>query len=192
MSKLAGTIAHLVRSAAGGRRMNMGLLYRGNPEVAEQIAADGHRIVVVGDRFRLLYRVHSRLRGLSKKSPLIAEVGLDALPIRNHSLDALILSGGLPSGNTPKQMLCVLRGLLKETGLLVWPHPVKDGLSGKIGRIVIPYRPRTVSAVLRHELSALAMESGFREVSQVVVPGPFVPWVVTTGRAGARPWEESN
>ncbi len=187
-SKLAREIVRLLRLAAGGRKLRVAIVCRSGPSVAESIAAEGHSVIVTGDRFRSLYKLYRRFDIYSESRPVIAEVTLDALPIRVRSLDALVLTSGLPSLGSPVHTLGDLRSLLRESGVLIWPHPVRDGTRGKLGRLMVP-RPRAMLPPMkRHELSALAMQSGFFEVSQVAVPGGLVPWIVTTGLAGARPW----
>ncbi|MCP4677126.1 MAG: hypothetical protein GY854_16750 [Deltaproteobacteria bacterium] len=188
MSKLASVIVRLLH----GRKLNVAVLHRGNPSVAESIAGEGHRVVIAGDRFRSLYKLYRKFDIRSETRPVITEAKLDALPIRVRSLDALVLTSGLPSLGSPVHVLGDLRDLLRESGLLIWPHPVRDGTRGKLGRLVVPGRRAMLPPMKRHELSALTMQAGFSEVSQVAVPGGLVPWIVTTGRVGIRPWKIAN
>ncbi len=188
-NKLPSTIVDMLKSASGRRSLNVGLLLDGNLSIAEQVAALGHRTVVMGDRFRLLYRFYRHVSKGDGHQPLTAEARFGALPVQKQSLDALILSRGLPSGAAPEIMLARLRNLLKDTGFLIWPHPVTDGWRGKVGRVIYSSRGGNLRPIARQRLSALAMESGFVDVGQVLVGGPLVPWVVTSCRIGPRPWE---
>ena len=190
--KLAKAIVDILRPQANGHRLNVGLLLEGNRAVAEQVAAEGHRTVVLGDRFRLLYAFYRRVNNDKESRPLTAETRFTALPIRKQSLDALILSRGLPRGMAPQPTLERLRNLLKEAGLLIWPHPYSDGLRGRVRRGFTRARLSTIQPLERQHLSALAMASGFVDVGQVVVGGPFVPWVVTSCRTSPRPWERQT
>jgi hypothetical protein len=191
MSKLAETIIRLLTSATGNRKLTVGVLFQGNSAILQRIVADGHRTIVIGDRFRILYNAYKQTRNANPPRPLMVEAHFNALPIRPGSLDALILSHGLPLATMPQDTLIQFRNLLKDSGLLVWPHPVTNGIGGKIGRALVPPRRGTFHAIPRDQLCTLAMESGFSEIGQVPVTRKFVPWVITTGLATQRPWEKA-
>jgi ubiquinone/menaquinone biosynthesis C-methylase UbiE len=123
---------------------------------------------------------------------LVVEARFGYLPIGDQNLDVLIMSCGLPKGDQPLVTLKRLRRLLKPGGLLVWPHPVTDGLRGQAGRLADLFRRETLSAVCRRQLCAWTMEAGFGEVGQEQIQGLIFPWVVTIGRAGNRPWEDTE
>ncbi len=190
--KLAKAIVDILRPQANGRRLNVGLLLEGNLAVAEQVAAEGHRTVVMGDKFRLIYAFYRRVNNGDEPRPLTAETRFSALPIQKQSLDALVLSRGLPRGMDPQPTLVRLRNLLKDAGLLIWPHPYSDGLRGRVGKVLTKARLGSIHPLERQRLSALAMASGFVDVGQVLVRGPFVPWVVTSCRISPRPWESQT
>jgi hypothetical protein len=189
-AELADTIAVLLKSGTGGAKLKVGLLFQTKPTVAQKIAAAGHRSIVVGDRFPLLYRIYRKARKLPGEKPGVIEARLDSLPIRSRSLDALVLLCRVPVESAAKTELRVFRDLLKDMGLLVWPHPVTDGLGAKVLSFASPFRSRTYNRAARHQLCVLVMESGFREVGQVVVQGRLSPWVVTTARAAPRPFDD--
>jgi hypothetical protein len=192
MSKLADTIIHLLTSATENRKLTVGVLFQGNSAILQRLVADGHRTIVVGERFRILYSAYKQTRKASPPKPLMVEAHFNALPIRPGSLDALVLSQGLPLATMPQDTLIQLRSLLKDSGLFIWPHRVTNGIGGKIGRAFVPYRRGTFHAIPRDQLCTLAMESGFSEIGQVLITRKFIPWVITTGLATQRPWEKAH
>jgi hypothetical protein len=179
--KLDEAIAQIIEQTAKGRQLSVGLLLLGNSSVAGRLAQNGHRVVIIGDRFRLLFRLYNRLKGLAPgpPEPLLIEACFDALPFRAGSLDALVLTGGLPRGPSPVETLETLRTLLKPSGLIIWPHPLATALGGL-------WR---VKPVAREHLTAWAMGAKFEGVGQRQLPGTLRPWVITTGQAGHQPWE---
>jgi hypothetical protein len=191
MSKLADTISDELTSATGNRRLTVGILFQGHSAIVQRIVADGHRTLVIGERFRILYSVYKQTRTGNPPKPLLVEALFNALPIRPGSLDALVLTEGLPLANVPRDTLIQLRNLLKDSGLFVWPHPVTDGIGGKVGRAFVPYRRGTVHAIPRDQLCSLAMASGFSEIGQVRLRRKFIPWIITTGLATQRPWDKT-
>ncbi len=191
-SKLAESVARLVRSSTEKPVPRVGILHRGNRAIVERFIDEGFCTLVFGDHFRTLYSTYQHHGRSPKSNSLFIEVRLDALPIRSGCLDALILTGGLPSIGTPERVLRGLRGLLKEAGLLIWYHPLERGWRGGLRRFTSPRRRRTHRISAREELSATAMKSGFYEVGQIVVPSRLGSRVVTFGRARAKPWEKSG
>lgn len=188
MSDLTPTVVRLLRERAGGRRLKLGALCRGNLSLVEAVLAEGHRSVVVGDRFKTLFALQRRLDSIGSRPIAIVEAELDALPMTRWSLDALVLSRGLPAGGPAVETLVRLRQLLAPGGLLIWPHPTVDGTRGRFGRVLIPARPGIASPARRHDLCAWTMEAGFRGVGQLAAQGGPVPWVVTTGTSGRLKW----
>jgi hypothetical protein len=184
MSDLDLTVVRLLRSASGGRRLRLCVLCRGNLGLVESVLAEGHPSIVVGDRFRTLFSLHRRLAGIGARPITVIEAELDALPIARWSLDALVLSRGLPSVDRPSATLARLRRLLAPGGVLIWPHPTIDGSRGRLGRVLVPARRGIAAPAARHRLCALTMKAGFCAVGQRSTHGGAVPWVVTTGRAG--------
>lgn len=188
MSELGSTIVRLLRVAFRGRRFKLCIWCRGNPRLAEEVLAEGHKSIVVGDKFRTLFALHERLGGIGSRPITIVEAHLDAIPVRQSSLDAIVLCCGLPAGAPAVDRLAQLRGFLVPDGLLIWPHPIIDGTRGKFGRILVPVRRGVAPPAKRHRLCAWTMEAGFRNVGQQPASGGPVPWVVTTGVAGRLNW----
>jgi hypothetical protein len=188
MSDLDLTVTRLLRAAAGGRRLRLGVLCRGDLALVEAVIAEGHPSLVLGDRFRQLFALHRRLERIGFRSVLVVEAFFDAPPVARRSLDALILSGGLPSGSSPVLTLARLRGLLTPGGLLIWPHPTTEGTRGRLGRVLVPARRGVAPPAGRHRFCAWAMEAGYRAVRQHSTRGGPVPWVVTSGIAGTLGW----
>jgi hypothetical protein len=192
MSRLADTILHELESAGGNRKLTVGVLFQGHSPVVQRIAAAGHRTIVIGERFRILYRVYKKTEKANSTKPLMLEAHFDALPIRPGSLDALVLSQGLPSAELPGEALVQLRSYLKDSGLLIWLHQVTDGIGGTFGRLFFPYRGGTFRAVSRDRLCTLTMASGFSEIGQTLLIRKLIPWAITTGLAAQRPWEKAS
>jgi len=184
MTDLEATVIRLLRTAAGGRWLKLCVICRGNLGLAESVLAEGHPTIVVGDRFKTLFKLHSRLRGIGPRPILVVEAELDELPLKAWSLDAVVLSRGLPSGDGAPETLTRLRRLLAPGGLLVWPHPTSDGTRGRLGRVLVPARRGVAPPWERHQLCAALMRAGFRAVRQQTAQGGPAPWVVTTGSAG--------
>jgi hypothetical protein len=184
MNDLEPTVIRLLRNASGGRWLKLGVLCRGNLALVESVLAEGHPSIVVGDRFRTLFKLYDRLENIGSRPIVVIEAELDAIPIRPWSLDALVLSRGLPSVKGATEILARLRRLLAPGGLLVWPHPIGDGTRGKLGRLLVPARRGVAPPLPRHRLCTLTMRAGFRAVRQLATSGGPVPWVVTTGTAG--------
>lgn len=188
MRDLSAAIDQVLGGYAAGRRLRVGVLYRGDPEVVARVAAAGHALVVVGERFFPLLGLHARMGEELRARVLFAEARFGAEPLRPLSLDAVVLSRGLPSGERGIEALERLRGFLAPTGLLVWPHPVSEGWASRVARLFHPGRWPRGRVLRRAELSALTMAAGFAGVGQIAARGPLFPWVVTHGRAGRRPW----
>jgi hypothetical protein len=188
MSNLDAVVIRRLRSTAGGRRLKLGVLCRSDLDLVEAVAAEGHPTLVLGDRFRRLFALSRRLDRIGSQPSLIVEALFDALPVAQRSLDALVLSGGLPRGASPTETLARLRGLLAPGGLLIWPHPTTDGTRGRLGRVLVPARRGIAPPARRHRLCAWVMEAGYGAVRQQPATGGPVPWVVTSGVAGRLEW----
>lgn len=186
-SNLAKTIIGLLRDSVQGRRLNVALYHRGNLLITERVIAEGHRTIIFGDRFAKLYFAYRRLGCAARETQLVLEADFSALPIAQHSLDLLILQGGLPSGSTPVDTLARLRHHLNPGGLLVWPQPISDGFWGRTGRLFDPFRLGIHKTCFRRELCTWTMAAGYAHVTQHHIRGNWFPWVVTTGRAGGHP-----
>lgn len=189
MSDLHATVTGLLRSAAGGRRLRLGVLCRGDLALVEALIAEGHPTLVLGDRFRRLFALHRRLDRIGFRSVVVVEALLDDLPVAPRSLDALVLAGGLPGGDGPAHTLTRLRGLLAPGGLLIWPHPTTEGARGRLGRVLVPARRGVAAPDRRHRLCAWVMQAGYGAVRQHPASGGAVPWVVTSGTAGRLGWQ---
>ena len=137
MGNLSETVLQeLNRGREQGRR-TVGVLFQGNPAMVQQILAEGHNTIVLGERFRSLYSLYKQTQSAQPPTPLVVEARFDALPIRPGNLDALVLSQGLPTADLPRDRLVQLRALLKDSGLLVWPHPITNGVSVEEIRAII-------------------------------------------------------
>ena len=189
MSDAPARVAEILRRDFPGRRLTIGVFYRGAPAIADALVADGHRGLLVGDRFGRLYRAYRRLAMKQRPAFLAVEARFEDLPIGPRLLDAFVISPSLPRGHPPVVTLTMLRKALKPGGLLLWPHQITNGFRGRLGCALVPGRWSTASATKRQQLCAWAMEAGFGEVSQVMLQGTVALRVLTTGRAGRRPWE---
>lgn len=185
---LADIIAGLIGTESGARP-RVGLLFQTRADVAEKVAATGHSTLIVGDRFGQLYRVYRRARRMERSKTAILEARLDSLPLKNECLDALVVLCRVPAESAVKRELPRFRRLLGENGLLIWPHPMTDGIIAKTVDALSPFGTKIFGRVSRPRLCAMAMESGFKDVGQVVVPAAVKPWVITTARAASRPFE---
>jgi hypothetical protein len=192
MSDINGTIVQLLRDCVHDRRLSVGLFYRGNLSLAQRVISEGHRTLLLGDRFPKLYLANSRIDPASRRTSMIIETRFESLPIAHRSLDLLIMSSGMPTGDSPVVTLMRLRGYLRPGGTLIWPHPISDGFMGKLSRAVDPCRRKNLNAALRRQFCTWTMEAGFSEVGQTNASGALFPWVVTCGRAGNRPWERAG
>jgi hypothetical protein len=185
-------IISLLRAEARGRPVTVAVFSRGNPRLVLRVVAEGHPTLVVGDRFGPLYRAFERLQREHGGNVLFAEARLDALPVAQGSVDVVILSMGLPGGTAPAPAISLFMDLARPGGLVIWPHPVSDTTRGRLGRLIVPWRPGAARATPRHELCALAMRCGLGNVAQAPSTRPFFPWAVTSGRVGPRPWRHEE
>lgn len=192
MPNLAQTVANRIDRFAGGHKLNIGMVFQGNRTIPEAMAAFNHRILILGNRFRLLYKLDKRLKGDKTATPLIVEAQFEHLPVRPQCLDALILTRGLPLKAHAMDNLKQLRLLLKDEGLLVWPHPTTEGLPGKLGRLLSKMRLRKAVPLDREAICAIAMESGFTDIGQDTIQGTCFPWILTTALAGSKPWNDAG
>lgn len=184
MTDVAGTITAFLRRRSMGRRLRLGIFARCDVHAVEAMIAEGHRTVVMSDRFRFLYRLWRKV-GTSSGPCAFLEATLDELPLASFCLDALVLPGGLPSRRDPGETLGAMRRTLARGGILVVPHPVSDGRRGKLGRVLVPARPGVHGPVSRDSLCRWAMAAGLTQVGQAQTTGGGpAPWVVTTGVAG--------
>ena len=189
MANRAASVADRLRAFGGGRPLDVCIFARGSLAVVERVAAEGHRTVVVGDRFRPLFAAHNRLEGMGSAAFLAIEATFDDLPLAHRALDALILPGGMPAGHQVADALTRLRATLRRGGLLIWLHPSTDGLRGRFGQLFTPLLPRTARAMSRPELCAAVMAAAYGEIRQEQTSGRLLSWSITSGIAGGRPWE---
>jgi len=185
LTDVAGAVLAALRIRAGRARIKVGVFYRGDPGLLHALLAEGHATVVAGDRFRALFRAAQRL-GIPGLRPFsIVEARFAALPFRLGSLDALVLTRGLPGGADPAATICALKPFLRPGGAIVFPHPVTDGRLGALAGAVGLLRRGTQPPCRRDLLCASAMRAGLREVCQVVPRGrTAAPWIVTSGVVG--------
>ena len=185
MTDVAGAVLAALRRSAGRARLKIGVFYRGNPGLLCSLLAEGHATVVAGDRFRVLFRAAERLGFPGERPFAIVEARFTALPFRPSSLDALVLTAGLPRGADPAVAIRALTPFVRPGGAIVFPHPVTDGRRGALVRPFFALRRGTQPPCRRDVLCASAMSAGLREISQIVPPGRGgAPWVVTAGVVG--------
>jgi ubiquinone/menaquinone biosynthesis C-methylase UbiE len=185
MSDVAGAVLASLRRRAGRARIKVGVFYRGDPALLRALLAEGHATVVAGDRFRQLFRVAEQLGPVGARPFSIVEARFEALPFGPGSLDALVLTRGLPSGADPAQAIAALKPFLRPGGVIVFPHPVTDGRAGALSRVLRVLWRGTQPPCARHALCASAMSAGLKEISQIVPAGRGgAPWVVTMGAVG--------
>jgi hypothetical protein len=182
---LRSVVVSEIGKRARGRRIRTGVFFRGNPSLVEAIASMGHRTVVMGDRFPQLFALRQLIRDDGFTPLTIVETRSGELPIASRGLDVLVLSRGLPNGVDPKETLARFRRILAPGGLLIWPHPIADGVRGVVGKLLVPYRRGMISSSKSHRLCRWLMEAGYREIGlrRPKGTGP-VPWAVTTGTVG--------
>lgn len=185
MNNLAPTIVGLINKHARRRRLTVGVICNGRRAVADQIIASGHRVIVIGDKFHPLLRIHTKMKqqegDAANSRVAILEAKLDNLPIGLGTLDVLVLSNGLPPRPAPKKWLVRIRSLLKPDGLLIWPQPIQQGARSLLARMV-PARRGPLGLAKREVLCRLTMEAGFNEVGQKLILKATPPLAVTTGR----------
>jgi len=187
MTDVAGAVLAALRRGAGRARLKVGVFYRGNPGLLRALLAEGHVTVVAGDRFRALFRIAGKLGPPGARPFSIVEARFAALPFRPSSLDALVLTGGLPRGADLAPTIAALTPFLKPGGAIVFPHPVIDGKLGALSLALCALARGTQPPCRRHALCASAMSAGLREISQIVPRGRgAVPWIVTAGVVGRR------
>ncbi len=189
MNSLSSIVREQIQRIGGGKRLTVGVIYRGDIDVALAAMTSAHRSVVLSDRFRALYSLYKRYQSIAstqKPQPVLLEANLKNLPLASHCLDILVLARGLPSINSdsPAGMLGNFKKLLVPGGALIWPHPIVEGFGGKMGRVLVPHRRGTYGPMERHRLCSLMMETGYGQVGQAVPKGGLIPWIVTTGKAG--------
>lgn len=173
---LADAIVKILHSSFGDSKKNrrVAILLSGHPVVAAAVSAAGYQTLVISDRFRLLYRIHRKIQRQNLHRPLIVESAFDGLPIREKSLDAIVLLRNIYRENGKEETLKKMRNSLKADGVIIWPQSAP----GKLRRI------SRVKGGLpeRAELTAMAMEAGFGEIGQIVVSSQVVTWIITVGK----------
>ncbi|MFO8072623.1 MAG: hypothetical protein R6V85_12190 [Polyangia bacterium] len=187
MSDLAGAVLEALRSRARDRSLRVGALCRGRVGLLRALAAEGHLVAVISDRFRTLFDLQGRLGIGFGRTILPLEARMDALPLARRSLDALVVGSGLPAVGPPIETLARLRWFLSPRGSLIWAHPISGGVRGSLGRIAGPLRRGAVQPVPRHRLCQWAMAAGFDCVGQIEARCATLPWAVTLGSAGPLP-----
>jgi hypothetical protein len=187
VKKLTGTFSSIINYIAFGRPLSCAVIVNKNISLAGLMADSHHKTVIIGSRFMPLYRL---TRKISARPGFIAvEIKRNMLPVQQQSLDILVLSDGLPKKTDAVKWLKMLKQYLKPQGIILWSHPCTDSKMGRLGRILMPFRPGIASAKSRAELCRLTMEAGYSEVGQYVTRrrGPF-PWAITTGKREMTPF----
>jgi len=187
VSDLAGAIVAALRRRANGEQLRVGVFHRKEFEALGAVIAEGHWTAVAGDNFRALFLSAQRLGSAGKRSYRLAEARFDALPFRPGSLDALVLTCGLPRGLGAEAAMKALKRFLAPGGALVFPHPVTDGKRGRFARLLrLPFW-KTLPPLSRHSLCRDAMSAGYCDVGQIAPAGRgAVPWIVTFATSGRR------
>lgn len=182
MDELGVKIGNYLRLNCPGRRLKIGIIYRGHRSIVSELAKGGHFVVVAGDKFPRLWRAYRQNKKIfQEKCPKFAEIEFQHIPFREDSFDALVLSAGLPRGERPEIVLKRLSRYLKEDGLLIWPHPTQSGMIGRLGRIAAVWKRDRCGALPRDTLTAQAMQAGLKNIGQISVRGEILPWTVTFG-----------
>jgi hypothetical protein len=185
MSDVRGAVLAALRRSAGRPRLKVGVFYRGDPRLLRALLAEGHATVVAGDRFRALFKIAEQLGPPGARPFSIVEARFTALPFAPSSLDALVLTRGLPSGADLSPTIAALKPFVKPGGVIMFPHPVTDGKLGRLSRVLRVLRRGMQPPCRRHTLCASAMSAGLKEISQIVAGAKgAAPWVVTAGVVG--------
>ncbi|MBN2526413.1 MAG: hypothetical protein JXR76_08465 [Deltaproteobacteria bacterium] len=160
---IGSTVLHLIEGAVGKQRANVCVLISRDTRVAREVAKMGHRLVVVGDRFKPLFRFQSRNH---RYNPALAvEARYRELPLSPEAFDVLVVARPMPKDSDVARELERLRLFLKPEGMLMWIHPVYRGVFGRVHRTFASRAHR----MERHVLCRIAMEEGFHLVGQEVV-----------------------
>jgi len=178
------TILPLLKNHETGRRLRLGIFYRGNRKLTEAIIAQKHKILLMSDNFRMLHKLYSNTHHTFESSVVAIETRFDALPVAPGSLDVFMLSKNLPKTKDPVSVLRHLKLLLKPGGVLLWPHPRTDTALGNMRPRMVPsWMSKNITAA-RHDICAWLMAAGYAEIEQhsPKKQGLF-PWVITTGIA---------
>jgi SAM-dependent methyltransferase len=187
MTEPIEAVREVLRERVRDRRLRVAVLCRGGAVgLAAAVAAEGHRTVVVSDRFRPLLAVQERL-GPGAGATVLAEARFASLPLREGAFDALVLARGLPRLGPPAEALRALRRLLLPGGLLIWVHLTTEGLGGRVSRLGAPLARGLVPPCRRHDLCGWAMAAGFGEIGQRAGRGRLLPFAVTFATAAREP-----
>ena len=161
---------------------HLAIITDNNPEVAVVSSTLDFQTVVIGERFRLLYKMYRKIQKKKLRRPLIVESSFDAVPLREGSLDAIILNRNIFSAQSPIRTLREMCTLLRADGLMIWPQ-LSPGKMKRIPRLGAKFGTKSVE---RADLTSMAMEAGFAEIGQIVVSSRLVTWTITTGRNNNR------
>ncbi|MCU0661048.1 MAG: class I SAM-dependent methyltransferase [Myxococcota bacterium] len=184
MIELDKRVLSVVRAKATPKSAAIALLVRRPSLLALELAAAGHRVFVLSDRFLALRRTswHAKERGLSR--PILLEADLDRLPLAPASLDFAIVEHGLPRRPDAFALVRALRALLRPGGWLIAPHPSAEGPTGVVERVASLSRPGIRPPLERHKVSGLLMRAGYGDIGQESVRHRLRSFSVTTGRVG--------
>lgn len=166
MEKLTIATLHALDALFKGKRARICIIIDNDYQLPLAIANAGHRLVVVGDRFKPLFRFANMNQ---QYNPAVTvEAQYRALPLQPRSFDAVIVARSMPKGTDLAKELEHLKQYVKPEGLLFWFHPLFEGILGKTRRLFSPKHLR----IERHVLCRSAMKQGFLQIGQVLVKGP--------------------
>ena len=172
---ITDTVLHLLKDAAPNpQRANVCVIMDRDFRVAKAVSGQGYRLVVVGNRFKPLFRFHMQ------KQPYNPVVAVEAmyreLPLLPDAFDAIVVARPMPKGSDVGRELLRLQRFLKTEGMLMWVHPQYRGMLGRVRRAFSSKWFR----MPRHVLCQTAMAHGFSEVGQEVVRGRGISRFVLT------------
>lgn len=165
MKNMISATLHSLEACTKGKRAKVCILISREFRLAKAVAQAGHRIVVVGDKFKPLLRFITQKQQYNPA--LTVEARYNALPLLEGAFDVLIVARPMPKGSNVANELERFKKILKPEGTLMWYHPIYEGLPGKIRKLFAHKWYR----IERHALCKIAMENGFRQIGQTLVRG---------------------
>ena len=172
---ITDTVLHLLEDLVhGNSRANICVIMSRDTRVAKAVAHKGYRAVVVGDKFKPLFRFCQQK---PPYNPVLAVEGrFRELPLLPEAFDAIVVARPFPKGSDVGRELLRLQRFLKSSGTLMWVHPHYEGMIGKLRRAFASKWYR----MARHSLCQTAMANGFTEIGQELVRvGGTVKYVLT-------------
>ncbi|MBN2344615.1 MAG: hypothetical protein JXX29_13195 [Deltaproteobacteria bacterium] len=165
MNRMIDATLHALNACTKGKRAKVCILMSREFRLAKEVAKAGHRLVLVGDKFRPLYRFATENQPYNPA--LTIEARYHELPLDTEAFDVLIVARPMPRGSDIGAELARLKTHIKSQGTIMWYHPVYKGLLGRIRRAFAHKWYR----LERHVLCKTAMENGFQQIGQTLVRG---------------------